>query len=262
MSEQPGFEERRNQNYRYVNLRVGNIAETSKEQYEGFSPAKTKNKAGDEFYFFARRYTFITGYVNEISWHTHEFQDGAKVQGWNILISTGEQDFMLYVDKKDRPYSRLMSVLLNVNFDEPMRFNGFMGKSQANSKPQKVLLIYQGGEKPVQPKYAEKWVSLHLQNKIKEKLELTQDDLNHLSLDAEGNPDWKYPHIIQNRDETWNFQNWENFLIEQMDTLVIPDVKMAAQKRKSTPAFSGSEEYVEDETPASAPFNDDDDIPF
>ncbi len=90
-----GAAEGRTSNAKFVNLRIGKIAQTSKDPQVGYSPAKTVNKSGTENHFYAKTYDNITGYVDDIRWHTHKLADGTELTGWNITINTGKDEFVL-----------------------------------------------------------------------------------------------------------------------------------------------------------------------
>jgi hypothetical protein len=92
-----GAAEARASNAKFVNLRIGKIAQTSKDPQVGFSPAKTVNKSGTENHFFAKPYDHITGYIDEIRWHEHTLKDGTVLTGWNVAINTGKDLYILSV---------------------------------------------------------------------------------------------------------------------------------------------------------------------
>lgn len=264
--EELGAQESQGLNRMFVNLRIGKIAQTSNTQFDGFVPAQTKNKSGDITSFFAKPYDKITGYVTDIRWHTHKLADGTVLKSWNITIDTTEQVFVLGVSAKDRPFQRAMNTFLNIDFNNPVRFVGFMGEYEG--KPQKVLLMYQGGEKPVQPMYQERWLSRLIINKLKEGAELTEKEEKNVKRMSGGKFDKDYPYIVENADGGWSLDAWNNFLFNKIHDEVIPNVQAANERRGTSPA-NGSEEAKEaaaiagDEFagPRSAAANDDD-IPF
>jgi hypothetical protein len=251
-----GAAEARASNAKFVNLRIGKIAQTSKEPQVGFSPAKTVNKSGTENHFFAKPYDNITGYVDEIRWHTHELPDGTVLAGWNININTGREVFVLAVSSNDRPFTRLMSVLCNVDFRDPVRFVGFMGEYKG--KKQKVLLVKQenveGEEYNVQPKYETKFLSQLTIKKLKEKIALTEDEKKNIAYLPDGKIDGDYPYIKEGATGKWNFEQWTDFLMDKMNEDVIPTIEAAKEERGDiTPSdYSGSPEaIVEDEDDSS-----------
>lgn len=269
----------------YLNLRVGKIAQTSKDELEGFRPVQTENKGGQKFHFFAKLYDGITGYIKEITWHTSEFPDGGTSQGWNVAIDTGGVDYVLYIASNDRPFHRFMSVLGNVDFNEPVRFVGFMGDNK-----NKVLLLYQDeGDfennikpKPVQPKWEEKWLSNQIKQKLREKVELTEQEEKSVARGNDGKiigimqydamndslSESGYPYIVQDAGGKWDFTLWTKFLHAKMEETIIPAISEAAAARESA-AISGEDN---DSEAQSDPFGnvpdhyvpsaDDDDIPF
>lgn len=271
----PGAEEAQGVNRIFVNLRIGKIAQTSNTELPGFVPAKTKNKSGQENHFFAKPYDHITGYVTDIRWHTHTLDSGTVLTGWNITIDAGEKGiFVLGVSSKDRPYQRLMSTLIAVDFEKPVRFIGFMGTNQATNQPQKVLLLTQemgADNKPIwlQPATQEKWLSRSIINKLKEGIELTEGEERNVSRDKDGKFNKDYPYIVENVDGTWSFDQWNNFLHEQVNEFVIPNVKAANELRGAiahdrpaevSPSLPAD---VVASGPASGPAPlGDDDIPF
>lgn len=254
-----GAAEARASNAKFVNLRIGKIAQTSKDPQEGFSPAKTINKSGTENHFYAKPYDSIAGYVDEIRWHTHTLTDGTILSGWNITVNTGNDLFVLGISSKDRPFTRLMSTLCNVDFNEPIKFVGFMGEYEG--KKQKVLLVKQenaeGVEYNVQPKYEAKFLSTLIVKKLKEKVDLTDKEKQNVAYTAEGKIDKDYPYIKEGLDGKWQFDAWTNFLMERMQEDVIPFVDVTKEGRGDV-EFSGE---ARTEAPVVVQ-DDDDDIPF
>lgn len=270
----PGAEESSQQKRIFVNLRAGRIGQTSDKPLEGFKEHKSVNKAGTEYIFYAKTYDHLTGFVEDIRWNTHTLTDGTKLSGWNLTINAGETGvFVLGVNVKDRPFQQLMNCLLNVDFHKTVRFVGFWGKNQHNDKPQKVLLLTQGldpdTKKPlwIKPAHDQKWLSRLLINKLKEKVPLTENEERNVSRMQDGSFNKNYPYIVQNADESWSFDVWNNFLHDQMEQIVIPAVKAAAEERSvrmppSTIPTDDIPEVPEEFTgPASLPQTDDD-IPF
>lgn len=234
-----GAAEARHSNAKFLDLRIGKIAQTSKEQREGFSPATTKNKSGTEHHFFAKPYDSITGYIDDIRWHTHTLQDGTVLTGWNIAINTGNDLYILGVSSNDRPFDGLMNSLCNVDFTQPVKFQGFWGEQknsqgQKTGKKQKVLLMYQTEGDPkafVKGKYEMKWLSQLLVKKLKEKIEISEDEKRNLAYKPDGKIDGDYPYIKEKLDGKWNFDNWREFLMGEMYTYVIPAVEIAKSDR-------------------------------
>lgn len=272
-----GAEEASASNRTFVNLRIGKIAQTSKDPLPGFEPAKTVNKSGVENHFFAKSYDHITGYVSDIRWHTHTLNDGTVLSGWNITIETNDKAYVLGVSSKDRPFQRVMNVLINVDFSLPVMFVGFMGKNQSNNQPQKVLLLSQemsSDGKPMwlSPAVEERWLSRSLINKLKENIPLTEAEERNVSRMQDGSFNKDYPYIVENVDGTWSFDTYNNFLHEQMREHVIPNVKACAELRGvhvaetvSMPEFSGSlpsDVLAPDPSVTVGSVRDDDDIPF
>ncbi len=269
---QLGAEESTGLNRTYVNLRIGKIAQTSNTQLAGFVPAQTKNKAGQITSFYARPYDKITGYVTDIRWHTHTLADGTVLTGWNITIDTTKEVFVLGLGSKDRPFERVMNTLINVDFDKPVMFVGFMGKGKNGGAGQKVLLLSQeiGADgKPVwlQPAMGEKWLSRMIIDKLKQKVPLTEHEERNVSRMADGSFNKDYPYIVQNVDESWSLDTYRNFLHEQMKDIVIPNVQ-AANNARGPLSSSGSAATIapdvalEEETAPTPATAYDDDIPF
>lgn len=274
-----GAEDSRSGGFIYVNLRAGEIAITSNEQFEGSEPASTTNADGKMNHFFALRKHHITGYVTDIRWHVSHFKDG-DVGGWNITIDTGSERYVLGVNENERPFSPLMNTLLNVDFHNLVMFRGFLGNEMKNGKATgkkiKMLLLSQemGPEdKPVWLKGAveQKWLSREIAVKLRDKVELTEKERESVSWMNDGTPNREYPYIREKANGKWSFEAWEEFLITQMNEIVIPSVKAANAARGSAPVRAGigtaeiSEEpdVPEMSGPATAPaYTDDDDIPF
>lgn len=264
---EPGVGESRLSNRIYVNLRCGDIAETSNKEREGFTPETTKNQAGTEYNFFAKKYPHLTGYVVDIKWHTHTLPSGTVLTGWNIFIDTGGPKlFVLGIGSQDGPYSRLMATLPGVNFERPVRFVGFMGEYK--NRPSKVLLLSQQQDaagKPIwlQPKTEAKWLSRLIIDKLKQGVALTETEEKNVSRDKDGKFNKDYPYIVQKPDGKWSFDTWESFLFEQMNEFVIPNVLAACEARGYR--HNEHSEPAKPEVPAdiaNAPVLPEDDIPF
>lgn len=253
----------------FVNIRAGKIAQTSKTEVEGFQLCQTKNAADTVYTFYAKPYDNITGYVNDIRWHTHKLPDGTVLAGWNIEIETGEETFVLGIGNNERPFARLMNCLLNVDFELPVMFVGFMGENKKTKRPQKMLLLSQElGEngKPawIQPLIEEKWLSRMVIDKLKQGIELSPDEEKNVHRTPDGKFSKSYPYITQKVDLKWSFDTWEEFLIEQMNDTVIPKVQAAAEKRgnRVPPPIVPEIDIPGDEFSGPASGADDDDIPF
>jgi len=270
-----GAEESQAANRIFVNLRIGKIAQTSDKQLEGFKPEQTQNQAGTVYHFFAKSYDHITGYVTDIRWHTHTMKDGTVLKGWNITIDTTSQVYVLGVSSKDRPFQRVMSTLVAVDFEKPVMFVGFMGKHKGSGKPQKVLLLSQergADNKPLwlQPVAEEKWLSRLIINKLKEGVELNEYEERNVSRTTDGKFNKDYPYIVENADGGWSFDTWNNFLHEQMKEFVIPNVQAANEARNamSSTGLENQETFDLPEeammtgpAPGASPMPEDD-IPF
>lgn len=256
-----GVKEARASNHRYVNLRIGKIAQTSNEQLEGFYPATTTNKSGTKNHFFAKPYEEIVGYIDEIKWKSHTLPDDTVLTGWDIFINTGSEVFVLHVSSNDRPFDQTMNVLCNVDFSELVKFVGFMGTNKDKSKKQKVLLLSQSDNEKewVKGKYEAKFLSQLLVKKIKEKIPLTEEDERNIARNPDGTADNTYPYIKEKMDGKWSFEAWREFLMEKMHTDVLPAVEIAKDRRGNfttdTPQFAGSQSFQVTE-------DDDDSIPF
>lgn len=274
-----GADESQASNRIFVNLRLGRITQTWKPKNPndppppGFSPQQTKTKDGRVNHFTAKTFDHITGFVNDIRWHTHKLADGTLLAGWNITIDAADKGvFVLGVNTNERPYQRLMNCLLSVDFTQTVRFIGFMGKNPKTEQPQRVLLLTQGldpeTKKPIwiQPVHQEKWLSRLLIQKLREKIPLTEHEEGNVSRMKDGSFNKDYPYIVQNANESWSFDAWNNFLHEQMEEFVIPNVQTAAEDRGNRiPPASVPTDDVPDmpEFAGTAPADDDDmEIPF
>lgn len=271
----PGAEESRDLRRIFVNLRAGRIGQTSDKPIEGYKETRNFSQSGTEYVFYAKTVDHLTGFVDDIQWHSHVLKDGTKLTGWNITVDAGEKGvYVLGIGSNERAFQQAMNLLGNVDFTRTVRFIGFWGKDR-NNKPQKVFLITQGLDpetrKPVwvKPVYDQKWLSRLIVNKIKGGVELTEQEERNVSRMKDGSFNREYPYIIQNVDDSWSFDMWNNFLHEQMQGVVIPAVKAAARQRQATnpTPIAPSEDVPNEDVPADARYtgpssNYDDDIPF
>lgn len=266
-----GAEEAAPSNRIYVNLRIGQIAQTSNKPLPGFYPAHTTNKDGTVNNFFAKRYNKITGHIDHLQFRTRTLPDGTSLSGWNVYINDGKNVFVLEVGANSRPYQRFMNCMLNVDFSRTVMFVGFNGKDK-NDRPQKVLLLSQSidpeTKKPVwiKPVFEERWLTRAVAIKLRDGIELTEDERRRVEFDETGNPKRDYPYIREKNDGKWSMDVWTEFLFDQMESHVLPLCKAAADERGTQmndadadlptdgddiPEYSGG--------PAA---QDDDDIPF
>lgn len=269
-----GAEESQGSNRIYVALRTGKICQTSKEHLAGYRPAQTKNKDGSVNNFFAKEYDKLTGYITDVRWHTHKLSNGTILSGWNVTIDTTKEVYVLQVGTNDRPFERFMNTLLAVDFEKPVMFVAFMGKSKTTEAPQKVLLLSQEldpqTKKPVwiQPVLQERWLSLMLRNKLKQGIELTEAEERNVARNKDGSVNKEYPYITQGIDEKWSMDNWRNHLHEAMQEHVIPNVEAANQKRGIITRIANGNDIAPEEDapmhsgPAPSSGAYDDDIPF
>lgn len=283
----PGAAQGTRPNGIFVNLRAGVIARTTNQDMTGqpgWYPYENENASGTKYKFWGYPYDDLIGYVKNIKWYEHKFDDGSMSRSWWIILDVQDQEFILDLKSTDRPFSQTMSTLLALDFNKPVKFVGFMGKNKKTQKPQKVLLINQGKYDPdsnkdvwEQAAYRDKWLSLELVQKIREKKitnepaakeHLSETEYGNLAFNADGSINREYPYIKQNEDKSWNFTDWNNFLMRKMKEEVIPNVEAAQALRDQgrreeiasqdqTPEFSGP-----DQTSASVAPAADDEIPF
>jgi hypothetical protein len=251
-----GATEARASNVTFLDIRIGKIAQTSKEQLPGFVPAKTVNASGTENHFFAKPYDNITGFVDEVRWHEHTLKDGTVLTGWNITINTGSELYVLGIGSLDRPFESTMNSLCNVDFSKPVRFVGFMGTNKDKSKKQKVLLLTQSGEEKdwVHGKYEMKFLSQLIVKKLKEKIELTEDEKRNIAYLPDGKIDGEYPYVKEKLDGKWSFEAWREFLMGEMYSTVIPAVEIAKSERGEYTSPAEPIAVVEDYDDPSIPF--------
>jgi hypothetical protein len=257
-----GAREARSSNVTFVNLRIGRIAQTANEQLPGFIPAKTVNASGVEHHFFAKPYEDLTGYIDEIRWREHTLTNGTVLTGWNIAINTGGRVFVLEIGSLDRPFEHTMNTLCSVDFSKPVRFVGFLGKGKDGTKKQKVLMLTQSDEEKdwVKGKYEMKFLSQMLVKKLREKMELTEDERRNVAYLPDGKIDGNYPYIKEKLDGKWSFEAWREFLMERIYTDVLPAVDAAKAERgefhaEAAPTATEYTGIVVDD-------NDDGEIPF
>lgn len=267
-----GAGEARPNNKIFVNLRCGDIAQTSNKQIEDdWTPEMNVNNSGTEYHFFAKKYPHLTGHVVDIYWHKHTLKDGTELSSWNIVIDTKQPKlFVLGVGTNDPNYSRLMATLPGVDFERSVRFVGFKGENKRTHKPQKMLLLSQQkgpDDKPIwlQPKTEAKWLSRVIIDKLKNGDELFADEEKNVARNADGSFNKEYPYIVQKPDGKWSFDTWESFLFEGMKEFVIPNVQAACEARGYKEPSRGDQEAQPDipADVANAPapvYNDD--IPF
>lgn len=243
-------ESRESSNRVYVSLRTGKISEVSKDENEtrpGFKAFTTENKSGTKYHFFARTYDDLCGYIKDVRWNEHTLTDGTRLAGWQVYVDAGDKEFVLQVQTNDRPYQTLMALLPNIDFSEPVRIVAFMGKS-ASDKPQKVLLLTQNPDITakdwIKPKYSPKWLTLNLAAKVKEDIELTEDERRNVEYTSDGNADPTFPYIKEKRDGSWSFDAWTEFLFSRMEIEVLPAVQIAYLQRQEMQA---SAEYIADD---------------
>jgi hypothetical protein len=252
-----GAKEARTSNVKYVDIRIGKIAQTSKDEQPGYVPAKTVNASGVENHFFAKPYDDITGYVDEVRWHEHTLTNGTVLTGWNITINTGSDVYVLGIGSLDRPFESTMNALCNVDFSKPVRFVGFMGTNKDKSKKQKVLLLTQSGNEKdwVQGKYEMKFLSQLIVKKLKERIELSEDEKRNIAYLPDGKIDGEYPYVKEKLDGKWSFEAWREFLMGEMYTHVIPAVEIAKEERGDFVVAATAEPITVEES-------DESDIPF
>jgi hypothetical protein len=116
-----------------------------------------------------------------------------------------------------------------------------------------------------QPCYEEKWMSRLLYKKLRENIDLTDEERKNVSYLTGGVWNKDYPYITERADGKWSLERWTDFLIDLMHEQVIPDVKAAAERRGHTapPAIVPEEDLPEEpQSQASPAVRDDDEIPF
>jgi hypothetical protein len=164
--------------------------------------------------------------------------------------------YVLGIGSLDRPFESTMNSLCNVDFSKPVRFVGFMGTNKDKSKKQKVLLLTQSGEEKdwVHGKYEMKFLSQLIVKKLKEKIELTEDEKRNIAYLPDGKIDGEYPYVKEKLDGKWSFEAWREFLMGEMYSTVIPAVEIAKSERGEYTSPAEPIAIVEDEAPDESPF--------
>lgn len=265
----------------YLDLRAGRIGQTSDKQLPGFVPASSENAAGEVFHFFAKTLQDLTGYIDDLYFRSFTTKTGTVINSWNVVINTTKEEYVLQIGASSRAADTLLSTLPNIDFTKPVMLVHFIGTNERTKKKQPVFLLSQSLNpetgKPVwlKAKYEQKWLSKLLISKVKEGVELTDEDKRNLAFDATGRILGRdsYPfYITEKSDGSWSFEARSEQLHELAKEAIIPAIKMAADERKqamglipgaSEPEFAGPSEFAEAVHSASEPravF--DDDIPF
>lgn len=242
----------------YLTLRTGSLCEVAKSPRDGFREHTTEYE-GKTYTKYVREYDWLTGHITDVRRSTADFGDGKTVRGLQVTVEPEGSDikYVLDIKENERPYKRLISTLCNINFDEPVRFEAFLGRGKGGHK-NKVLLLYQGGdinpdtgkERPVQPKYPERWLSRTLVDKLKQNLDLTDQEKWNVAFDKDGKPDNAYPYIREGANGKWLFETWDQFLEEKLDNEIIPAVQSSSPLKGNTTPFTGNDRFdVEDSDP-------------
>lgn len=254
MSEFFGEENFDNSGRIYLDLRAGYIGETkSIDLDENGEPVKRKveewrqkgyeldfttNKAGKKTYFMAKIRKSIGGYVTGLRWYANSLDNGVTLTGWKVSIETPDQTYILQIGSQDRPYSRFMNTLLNVDFNHTVRFKGYKKDDKKN------LLLYQGsndGKDYILGKHKECYLNAELRAKLRDGQPLNDKDRENVMFDEQGAIRRDYPYIYQKADGKWSFDQWEEFLMDEIKKYVIPAIETANAARGDWRDINGPE---------------------
>lgn len=215
-------------NATYLQIWDGSICQKSNEPREGFERHEKDNKV-----FYVKKYPGFDGFISDIVWFDREISGGKRIKGWSIVIKDGEETYQLSMPLNSAATNVFMNVAGNIDFAQKVSFSAW---------------------KDVEGKTA---FLLRQPNR-------TGDTVKRCH--TKDNPNGMPQATFNERRREWDFTAVEDFLLDKMETEVIPRCKKAAAGRSfaapssSVPEYSGNDFHESELNPNGA--NDDDGIPF
>lgn len=189
----------------YLSIFDGSIVQTSKEPREGY---ERHEKDGNVKYL--KRYPGFDGFISDIYWFDREIMNGAKrIKGWNIVIEDGKDRFQLSMPLNSAATNVFMNCAGNIDFTQKVDFSVWKGKDGKTA-----FLMRQPDRTGDTVKRCH-----------------TRDNPN-------GMPEAKF-----SEKRGWDFSGPEDFLIEKMESTIIPACK-AAKAERAPGDFSGDDQTV------------------
>jgi hypothetical protein len=211
----------------YLSIWDGSIVQKSKEPREGYERHEKDGRVS-----YVKRYPGFDGFIDDIIWFDREIEGGKRIKGWNLVVSDKGDVYQLSMPLNSAATNVFMNVAGNIDFEQKVSFSAWKDREGKTA-----FLLRQPD------RTGETVKRCH-----------TKDHPN-------GMPQAKYSE----RRKEWDFTEVEDFLLEKMESKVIPKCKAAAAGR--TPDYTGDNGFdndtlgMERETPFNEPLQDSE-IPF
>jgi hypothetical protein len=205
-----GLVERERSNSIWLQIVDRNICQRSGQEREGWEKYTT-----DKSTAWLKRYKAIEDvFITDIRWFERQLPNSdTTLVGWNLRLEADNQAFVLQMPTNP-VCSRFMKLADNINFSEPVSISAWKSVDKGSGKENTAFCIHQNGANVPQA-----W---------------NKDNL---------------PEARQSKTtKKWDFSEQEDFLIENMNTVVIPRLQsVVASRVDNNSTESVSDAVVPDE---------------
>jgi len=206
-------------NATYLSIWDGAICQKSKEPREGFERFEKDNKV-----IYIKRYPGFDGFISDIQWFDREIVGGKRIKGWDIIVEDAGETYKLSMPINSAATNVFMNVAGNIDFRQKVSFSAWKDRDGKTA-----FLLRQPN------RTGETVKRCH-----------TKDHPN-------GMPEATYSE----RRKEWDFSAVEDFLLEKMETEIIPVCQKIAKERNGQ-EYSGEQETTFENVQAESS----DDTPF
>jgi len=193
------LEERTQQAIR-LEVKHGGICIESKEPLEGLTEIDVTNPStGEVVKRYIKVFGAVSGYVTDLKWYSRSDNNGRQYLGFTLKLEDEAGDvFELNLPHGKQPFQKFLSFAENINYALPVKFSSW--------KKEKDVAFYAS-------QYGENI-----------KFKYTRD-----------NPGDCPPAVLRKRlgKEEWDFADREEWLVDRLKTVVVPQIHELAKERGS-----------------------------
>lgn len=206
------------------------------KQPSGTSEEITVNnpKTGDVVTKHGYKYDTVEGHIVDLVKYDTEKKYATRYYGFKLHIQDGANWFVLDMPYTGQMLRRFLRVVPNVDWNIPLSITVFKGKDQKKGTEQLGVWFRQNGE-TVKPYYT--------REQAHDMPQATQDPDTH----------------------EWDFKAQHRWLVDQLQTVTLPDIKAAAARVRPPVEPQGDASEPEPSSRELVPpsgYIDDDDVPF
>jgi hypothetical protein len=206
-----GLQEQTDTGTIFLNVKHHSICTESKTEKPGYKLIEVENpRTKQKITKFIKQFKSVEALICKIEWYERE-HEGTTYRGWKLSLDANGVPAALDLPFNSRAGNRFMKLAENLDFTQPVEFSAWYdAKGDATA-----FNVKQNGESVRQ-------------------------------LYTRDNPG-ECPPPTQNKLGKWNFDAQEEFLLDRMETVVIPRVEAAGNAMPSATIQPLTESHVKDD---------------